>query len=1102
MAAAASAAAAAAARISAVLSDAQYFESGMVRVEDIRRLLDSRSLKDKLDAMKRIVALISLGRDASIFFPDVVKNVVAPSLDVKKLVYLYLVHYAEDKQDLALLSINSFQKDISDPNQLIRALALRVLSSIRVKVILQVVIVAINKCAKDPSPYVRKAAAHAISKVFSLDSSSGELLLEPLALLLNDRSLDVLGSAVAVFEEVVPDQYHMIHAHFRHLCASLSDMDPFGQAAAMRVLLRYSRSQFANPWSAQCDKLDTDLSLLLSSVHPLLLSQAPSVVFCAIAIYFHVGSLEQLKSFAILPLMRFVSSTNPSTQYVAMSVACEIISRAPGAFLMFLSEFFVSVADGMPIREKKLAVISRMCERAGDPNGLSADPEARRVLFNEFNFYLSGPDRALAAAATRCMGQLASSHPPSTAAVVDLLGSVVACSTNSVVVSESVTVLRRLLQLHPNAQSRALPRLMSLLLIPGETGATIQAPEARSAIIWLIAEFYDKAPHVAPEALRLLTRNFREEHPQVKLQILNLAAVVYSWRKSDRHLPKESNSVSLAVRQKLLDYLTLCALCDADYDVRDKARLFRRVFLENINENIMRAAVEGFVNRERGQKASGHESDYARVSCASEVKTSDLPIASMSQVVGRRLPGCRPVPAWADTNSNAKAREDSTGVARTGGGVMQVTGISSSNFSDVNSSRSYSNNSTYFDATTSAPNFNSGTSQAFTQRNTPSSNTRSYRHIDPQRFYSSDSESSKSAEHDEDNDAVSSETDDSDAVDDAASDLSEHALLSSGTTEAAVASHGRHSDLDLLFAALSSNEDPELDTQKVQSASLSLFDRKSSLTSPDRSVLLDDRLNPSQLPLNWHRVMDSWQANGIQLDVCFVNRSVEMSPIASPLMFRVSNVRKDDVSGVAISSSSEILNNGEELRHGSILAGHAVEVQSFAAFGGRTVTIPIRLAVEGSDVGEGEIRPNAGQVLKPNPSLTGSEFAAIEKSLSGMFGCNTRLQMSRDSLVSASANTLHSFVNRARRQVLENAFLAEICAANSALNGCLLFAGFLPPAKNGSSSDKSDVLVRLQLELQPLTEDGTDGADGSLWIGCDNVVYANNLAQHLRRAVC
>ena len=44
--------------------------------------------------------------------------------------------------------------------------ALRVLSSIRLKVIVQIIILAIKKCITDTSPYVRKTAAHAMAKVY------------------------------------------------------------------------------------------------------------------------------------------------------------------------------------------------------------------------------------------------------------------------------------------------------------------------------------------------------------------------------------------------------------------------------------------------------------------------------------------------------------------------------------------------------------------------------------------------------------------------------------------------------------------------------------------------------------------------------------------------------------------------------------------------------------------------------------------------------------------------------------------------------------------------------------------------------------------------
>lgn len=53
-----------------------------------------------------------------------------------------------------------------DPNQLIRASALRVLSSIRVPIIVPIMMLAIKEAASDMSPYVRKTAAHAIPKLY------------------------------------------------------------------------------------------------------------------------------------------------------------------------------------------------------------------------------------------------------------------------------------------------------------------------------------------------------------------------------------------------------------------------------------------------------------------------------------------------------------------------------------------------------------------------------------------------------------------------------------------------------------------------------------------------------------------------------------------------------------------------------------------------------------------------------------------------------------------------------------------------------------------------------------------------------------------------
>ena len=101
----------------ALVGEAYYFEE-TVNVSKIRTLLDNKSSAsrageaERREAMKWLLANISKGRDVSQFYPDVVKNVIVESVELKKLVYMFLTHYADhnaDCRELALLSINSFQ---------------------------------------------------------------------------------------------------------------------------------------------------------------------------------------------------------------------------------------------------------------------------------------------------------------------------------------------------------------------------------------------------------------------------------------------------------------------------------------------------------------------------------------------------------------------------------------------------------------------------------------------------------------------------------------------------------------------------------------------------------------------------------------------------------------------------------------------------------------------------------------------------------------------------------------------------------------------------------------------------------------------------------
>lgn len=74
------------------------------------------------------------GKDVSMLFPDVAKNMETANLELKKLVYLYIINYAKIMPDLAIMAINSFRKDARDKtNPFLRALAIRTMGCIRVK---------------------------------------------------------------------------------------------------------------------------------------------------------------------------------------------------------------------------------------------------------------------------------------------------------------------------------------------------------------------------------------------------------------------------------------------------------------------------------------------------------------------------------------------------------------------------------------------------------------------------------------------------------------------------------------------------------------------------------------------------------------------------------------------------------------------------------------------------------------------------------------------------------------------------------------------------------------------------------------------------------
>ena len=74
----------------------------------------------KKDVIKRVIAYMTLGVDVSKLFYEMVKASITDDIVLKKMVFLYIVNYADQVEQGAILAINTFLKDMKNPNPKIR----------------------------------------------------------------------------------------------------------------------------------------------------------------------------------------------------------------------------------------------------------------------------------------------------------------------------------------------------------------------------------------------------------------------------------------------------------------------------------------------------------------------------------------------------------------------------------------------------------------------------------------------------------------------------------------------------------------------------------------------------------------------------------------------------------------------------------------------------------------------------------------------------------------------------------------------------------------------------------------------------------------------
>ncbi|KAG2368503.1 Adaptor protein complex beta subunit [Suillus spraguei] len=533
--------------------DAKFFQRG--KIEEFRAELQAAEAKDKKfqkrkTVLKKIVANITMGNDMSPLFHDVIQCIGTPLLEIKKMVYLFLVSYGRSKPDQIHLVIPSFLQDCNDRNPLIRALAIRTMSYIPIAVVTEALSDQLRHCLKDRDPYVRKTAAICVAKVYTADPRKAERkgFVELLRDMLIDENATVVANAVAALSEIGDRQDGVIFklnlTIANKLLSALGESSEWGQIYILDSLLRYVPEQHA------------DAEVMAERVIVQLQHANSAVVLTTIKVLLYLMNyigdrrlIDYICKKMGPPLVTLLSS-GPEVQYVALRNILLIIQRRPAVLKNDVKAFFCKYNDPIYVKLAKLEIMYR----------LAREENAREVLA-ELEEYASEVDVDFVRKAVRSIGRLAIKVEPAADKCIESLLKLMETKV-TYVVQEAVIVTKDIFRRYPGKYEGIIPKLCENL-------DALDEPEAKAAMVWTLGQFADKIDN-ADELLDDLVYNFLDEPAEVQLALLTAVVKLFIY--------KSQSEVTKALVHKVLKWATE----DIDNpDLRDRGFMYWRMLAMN-----------------------------------------------------------------------------------------------------------------------------------------------------------------------------------------------------------------------------------------------------------------------------------------------------------------------------------------------------------------------------------------------------------------------------------------------------------------------------------------------------------------------------------------
>ncbi|KAL8238834.1 hypothetical protein R6Q59_015401 [Mikania micrantha] len=488
---------------------------------------------------------MTVGKDVSSLFTDVLNCMQTENLELKKLVYLYLINYAKSQPDLAILAVNTFVKDTQDPNPLIRALAVRTMGCIRVDKITEYLCDPLERCLKDDDPYVRKTAAICVAKLYDINAELVEDrgFLEGLKDLISDNNPMVVANAIAALAEIQDNSSKPIFVITSNiltkLLTALNECTEWGQVFILDALSKYKAAD-----AREAENIVERVTPRLQHANSAVVLSAVKMILQQMELITSPDVIRNLCKKMAPPLVTLLSA-EPEIQYVALRNINLIVQRRPTILAHEIKVFFCKYNDPIYVKMEKLEIMIK----------LASDRNIDQVLL-EFKEYATEVDVDFVRKAVRAIGRCAIKLERAAERCISVLLELIKIKVNYVV-QEAIIVIKDIFRRYPNTYESIIATLCESL-------DTLDEPEAKASMIWIIGEYAERIDN-ADELLESFLESFPEEPAQVQLQLLT--ATVKLFLKKPTEGP-----------QQMIQVVLNNATVETDNpDLRDRAYIYWRL---------------------------------------------------------------------------------------------------------------------------------------------------------------------------------------------------------------------------------------------------------------------------------------------------------------------------------------------------------------------------------------------------------------------------------------------------------------------------------------------------------------------------------------------